>query len=415
MHSWLRLSASEVSGAGIVMGTAIGASMISLPLVSGVSGFWPATGLMMASYFYAIATLLLMLEVTLYSKDVDANIQTIAREHLGKVGELVCGLAYILLLYVISTSYIAGCGELLYEMLGVERSPLSASWCMVVFTVAFGLVAFRGVSLLDKINQLLLAGLCVSYLGLLVAGFPYVRLEYLSGGNIRYLASSIPVMVTAFASHFVVPSLRKNFSPHPSSLKKMIWIGSTIPLVFYLVYESLLVAMLPYSGHEGLFAVTASASPLAKLQQILAKTPGSALPWLMNVFSNCAILTSFVGVAMSISDFLQDGLVLKEDMPFKSLLVAAITLGPPLCFALVIPEESPGFIIAQDYSGLFLVLIFGVLTVLMAWQARYRSQLASAYRVPGGKSGLVLILCLSVGIMYTVLGNSFKWLPSPRP
>lgn len=57
MHSWLRLSASEASGAGIVMGTAIGASMISLPLVSSVAGFWPATGLMVASYFYPIATL----------------------------------------------------------------------------------------------------------------------------------------------------------------------------------------------------------------------------------------------------------------------------------------------------------------------------------------------------------------------
>ncbi|MEC8460680.1 MAG: aromatic amino acid transport family protein [Pseudomonadota bacterium] len=413
--SWFKLSSNEVSGIGIVAGTAIGASMISLPLVSGVAGFWPATGVMIASYAYAIITLLLILEVTLYSRNPDANIQSIAREHLGRVGEVIAWTAYIFLLYVISTSYIAGCGELFYDMIGGSRGPLSQSWCIVIFTIAFGFVAFRGVSLLDKINQLLLIGMMASYIGLLFAVSPYVKLEYLSGGNISFLASSIPVTVTAFASHFVVPSLRKNFSQSALSLKKMIWIGSTIPLAIYLVYEFMLVAIFPYSGNEGLLAVASSASPLAKLQQVLGRSEGSYLPFLISAFSNCAILTSFLGVAISISDFLQAGLGIKDNMPFKSLLIALITLGPPMFLALIIPEDSPGFIIAQDYSGLLLVFIFGILTTLMAWRARYYTQLQSEYRIPGGKLGLIVIFIVSLGIIYTVLGNSFKWLPSPRP
>lgn len=413
--SWIKLNANEISGSCIVLGTAIGASMISLPLVSGVAGFWPATAIIIASYVYAIVTLLLTLEVTLYSKDPGANIQSIAYEHLGWAGETVCWIAYILLLYVIATGYIIGCGELLYDMLGGELSPLSPAWCMIVFTIAFGLVAFRGISVLDKINQLLILAMFGSYIGLLFAVSPYVRLEYLSGGHIKFLASSIPVTITAFASHFVIPSLRKNFSQDPLSLKKMIWIGSSIPLIIYLVYEFMIVAILPYAGSEGMLSVASSPSPLATLQRILSHSEGSHLPLLINIFSNCAILTSFLGIAMSISDSLQDRFKIQDNHPFKSLLSALVTLAPPLLLALLIPEDSPGFIIAQDYSGLFLVLIFGILTTIMAWLARYHSQQPSNYRLPGGRFALILIFLVSLGIIYTVFGNSFKWIPSPRP
>jgi len=36
------MSSEERSGASIVAGTAIGASMLSLPFISGVGGFYPA-------------------------------------------------------------------------------------------------------------------------------------------------------------------------------------------------------------------------------------------------------------------------------------------------------------------------------------------------------------------------------------
>lgn len=407
------LSASEVSGIGIVAGTAIGASMLSLPFVTGVSGFWFALALLTVSYFYSMATLLLWLEVTLYTKDSNANLITIAKERLGSVGERVAWFAYLFLLYAISMSYVAGGGDLLFSFFKALGTPMALGWCKLLYTLAFGAVAFRGVKVLDLANQVLLVGMLASYLGLVAIISPNMSLDYLSGGNAAYTWGGVPISVAAFACHFVVPSLRKNFSTNTKSLQKMLWIGCSLPLFIYILYEMMIISVLPFSGQDGLLAIAASATPLARMQEALGHN-GTTLPILISAFSNCALLTSFLGVVMALSDFIQDGMHISKSNPFKTLISAGITLGPPLLLALIMPKGSPGFIIALDYSGLLVAFLFGVLVVAMAWQARYCARLEGAYVMPGGKVALIVLATLSIGIMGAVVASSWKILPSPR-
>lgn len=408
----LGMSPEERSGASIVAGTAIGASMLSLPFISGVAGFFPACLTMIACYFFAIITLLLFLEVTFYCKDPDANIISMAHMHLGRAGEIVTWFCFLFLLYIISTSYVSGGAELLESIL----EPIVAVdtyLCMVIFTVLFGLVAFQGVSLLDKMNQILLLAMLLSYVGLIGTIGPHTQISYLSGGQPIYLLSSLPITIAAFASHFVVPSLRKNFSSDLSSLKKMLWIGSTIPLVIYLIYEYLIVALLPFEGAHGLYAIAKSASPLSALQKTLSQEGASMVPVLMNIFANCAILTSFLGVVLALSDFLEDGLKIHE-YKYPKLISAGLTLGPPLLISLIVPKESSGFLLALDLSGMFVTFLFGILPVIMVWKARYLEKLSSEFCIPGGKPGLIAIFVISALVILSVAANILGWLPSPR-
>ena len=408
----LGLNSEERSGASIVAGTAIGASMLSLPFISGVGGFIPACLIMVACYLFAIVTLLLFLEVTFYCSDTDANIISMAHMHLGKAGEVITWFCFLFLLYIISTSYISGGAELL-ESIVTPYWEIDTYVCMVIFTVIFGLVAFQGVALLDKINQVLLLALLLSYAGLIITIGPETQISYLSGGKPIYLISSIPITIAAFASHFVVPSLRKNFSANLASLKKMLWIGSTIPLVVYLVYQYLIVALLPFDGPDGLFTIAKSASPLSALQKTLASDGATTIPLLMNVFSNCAILTSFLGVVLALSDFLEDGLGLAK---YKNpqLVCALLTLGPPLLISIIVPKESSGFLLALDLSGLLVTFLFGILPVIMVWKARYVEKLSSVYTIPGGKLVLVIVFVVSLLVIFGVFANTFGYLPSPR-
>ena len=406
------LTSQERSGASIVAGTAIGASMLSLPFISGVAGFGPAVLMLVCCYLFAMATLLLVLEMALYSKDSDANIISMAHMHLGKIGEYTTWFCFLFLLYIISTSYISGGGELLQSLLE-PAIALDTYSCMVIFTVVFGLVAFRGVSLLDQMNQILLLAMMASYFGLIGTMGPYTKFEYLIGGKPIFLISSIPISIAAFASHFVVPSLRKNFSTDTKSLQKMLWIGSTIPLVIYLIYQYLIVALLPFEGANGLFSVAKSGSPLSALQKTLQQDGASMIPLLMNIFANCAILTSFLGVVLALSDFLEDGLDMQR-YAYPKLVSAGLTLGPPLLISLVVPKESSGFLLALDLSGLLVTFLFGILPVIMVWRARYVEALTTSYRLPGGKVALVVIFILSTIAIAAVLGNTFGMLPSPR-
>ncbi|MEC8881719.1 MAG: aromatic amino acid transport family protein [Pseudomonadota bacterium] len=408
----LGLNSEERSGASIVAGTAIGASMLSLPFISGVGGFIPACLIMVTCYLFAIITLLLFLEVTFYCSDTDANIISMAHMHLGKAGEVITWFCFLFLLYIISTSYISGGAELL-ESIVTPYWEIDTYICMIIFTVIFGLVAFQGVALLDKINQVLLLALLLSYAGLIIVIGPETKISYLSGGKPIYLISSIPITIAAFASHFVVPSLRKNFSANLTSIKKMLWIGSTIPLAVYLVYQYLIVALLPFDGPDGLFAIAKSASPLSALQKTLASDGATTIPLLMNVFSNCAILTSFLGVVLALSDFLEDGLGLAK---YKNpqLICALLTLGPPLLISIIVPKESSGFLLALDLSGLLVTFLFGILPVIMVWKARYVEKLSSVYTIPGGKVVLVVIFAVSLFVIFGVFANTFGYLPSPR-
>lgn len=408
----LGLSSEEQSGVSIVAGTAIGASMLSLPFISGVAGFIPACMMMVACFLFAITTLLLFLEVTCYCKESDANIISMAHMHLGKSGEILTWFCFLFLLYIISTSYVSGGAELLQSVME-PWVDIDTYACMIIFTVVFGLVAFQGVNLLDKMNQILLFAMLLSYVGLIGTIGPYTKISYLSGGKPIYLISSIPITIAAFASHFVVPSLRKNFSTNLESLKKMIWLGSIIPLVIYLIYEYLIVVLLPFEGANGLFAIAKSGSPLAALQKTLSADGSKAILLLMNIFANCAILTSFLGVVLALSDFLEDGLHIQK-YHYAKLISAALTLGPPLLVSLIVPKESSGFLIALDLSGLMVTFLFGMLPVIMVWRARYVENLQGEYQLPGGKIALIVIFIVSLLVCCGTAANALEWLPSPR-
>ena len=281
---------------------------------------------------------------------------------------------------------------------------------MTVFTILFGLVAFRGVYLLDIVNRVLTTILLLSFVMLVVSIAPYTNLNQLSGGELKYLPAGLSVTVAAFACHFVVPSLRKNFSSDVQSLKRMIWVGASLPLAIYLVYQFLIMSLLPHDGPGSLIAMASTGDPLQNLQETLTSSGATLVPNLIIVFANCAILTSFLGVVLAISDFLEDGLKLQKH-PHKQTICALLSLGPPFLMALLIGPG--GFTKALDYSGFLVNFLFGILPIMMAWNARYREKLSSTYQLPGGKTTLVLLLILCLWFMYNVFANTMQWLPTP--
>ena len=399
----------ELSGSAIVAGTAIGASMLALPFVTGAAGFWYASLGLISCYFYTMATLLLLLEVTMYCPNEDASIISMARMHLGGIGEMLTWIIFLFLLYIISTSYISGGGQLLTSLVKSVGYQIPKAWSMLIFTTLFGLVAFQGVRWLDSVNQFLTIILITSFVGLVVSIAPFISLDQLEGGSYKYIPASLSVTVAAFACHFVVPSLRKNFSNDILSLQRMLWIGASIPLFIYLVYEFLIIALFPYSGPGSLIEMAHQGDALELLQDTLLQNGATYVPIIINVFANAAILTSFLGVVLAISDFLEDGFNLK-DHPNKQLICAVLSLAPPFLMALLIGPS--GFTTALEYSGFLVNFLFVLLPIIMAYNARYVAKLDAAYQLPGGKTALALLTLLCMWFMYNVIANAMGWLPT---
>jgi len=95
------------SGVLLIGGTSIGAGMLALPVVTGLSGFFPAMVVNTVCWLFMLATGLLLLEATLWMKE-GANILSMTERILGPAGKVFGGGAFIFLYYCLLISYISG-------------------------------------------------------------------------------------------------------------------------------------------------------------------------------------------------------------------------------------------------------------------------------------------------------------------
>ena len=98
-----------IGGALLVGGTAIGAGMLALPVVTGMGGFLPSTVIFIICWIFSACTGLLLLEVCLWMPN-DANIISMVQHLLGPVGKIAAWILYIFLFYCLAIAYVDGRG-----------------------------------------------------------------------------------------------------------------------------------------------------------------------------------------------------------------------------------------------------------------------------------------------------------------
>lgn len=399
-------SHKSFGGILLVAGTSIGAGMLALPITTGVAGFFPSLALFLVCFAYMLMNLFILLEANLYSTELEANIISMS-ERLGFVGQATAWLSFLLLLYAAAAAYLSGGGSLIGKLinatLNAHISPTQGTW---IFMTGFGLIVFFGTTLIDYINRVLMIGLFVSYLALIIFVLPHVTWTNLNVYHPTYLWAAVPIVLLSFTSHIILPSLRTYLENNIVHLKKVLILGSIVPLVFYVVWQLLIVGVLPIAD---LFKISSGAHPVAALTSTL-KTD-LRLSWIaleVGAFSFFALVTSFLGVTLSLADFLADGFQIKRDVKGR-FIILSLTILPPLAFALYFPK---GFVIALSYAGVFVAILYGILPACMVWKARYTEKLKADYKIPGGKPVLVLSIIGGILAIIFQVAATMHWLPS---
>ena len=116
----------------------------------------------------------------------------------------------------------------------------------------------------------------------------------------------------------------------------------------------------------------------------------------LHVFSDLALLTSFLGVALGLFDYLAS-LFNRKDNWLGRLQTACITFLPPIVFALYYPE---GFVTALGYASIALAVLAIILPVFMVIKIRKQDANKSHYQAPGGQAGL--FICFLYGSVIIV-------------
>lgn len=377
-----------ISAMFLVAGTCIGGGMLALPIATGVSGFFPSIVIMLICWLAMTATALLLLEVSLWMEE-GVHIITMTSRILGLPGKIVSWGLYLFICYASIVAYTAGGGGLITKGFDTFLNlSLSKEIGCLLFIVLFGSIIDLGTRMVGRINAILFSAMIFAYFALIVTGIGEVQPERLRHSYWSYSLMAIPLTLTTFSFQTMVPSLTPYLKRHAKSLRLAIIGGTTITFVAYAIWQWLILGIVPVDGPNGLAEALRIGEP--PTQFLREHVVGSWVGTLAEYFAFFAIVTSFLGIALGLFDFLSDGLHIRKEGKGK-LLLAALIIIPTLIFA---TKFERVFLVAMESSGgIGDSILNGMIPVMMVWIGRYRRQFTGPYQMSGGKPALVAIFC----------------------
>ncbi|KAJ9508016.1 hypothetical protein QJQ45_021351 [Haematococcus lacustris] len=278
-------------------------------------GFLASAAALVGCCAYSVITGLLVAEVNLnIMREQGAggvSLVTMAQATLGQRAASVVSALYIFQHYSLLVAYISRSGEILSQDTGLP-SPLACT----LFAVPLGLACYALPGRqLDALNNSLVAGVVAVFMALVLLVLPGVQPDTLWVANWGAVPHTLPVLALAFVYQNVVPVVVKELEGDPGKIRASLLCGSLLPLAMFLVWEAVVLgSMGPAAATTAAAAAAVAGDPLEALQ---ASSP-VARP-LVDSFSLLAIVTSFIGFCLGLTDFLEDILSPRTQQPPHSL------------------------------------------------------------------------------------------------
>jgi tyrosine-specific transport protein len=382
-----------IGGILLIVGTSIGGGMLALPVANAATGFWQSSLFLLLCWLMMTLGAFFILEANLYLPP-NKHMVSMAAATLGIPGLAAAWLSYIFLLYTLLSAYISGGADVfgsLSKQIGIHLSAWQAS---TLFTIILGLVVYGGIRRVDLLNRGLMFGKLAAYFMLILLIAPHVQLRNFQGGNYHYVTGTIMILITSFGFAIIVPNLRDYFNDDIKQLKKVVLIGSFIPLLCYLAWDAVIIGSLPSTGEQGIAALIHNPHTTSALAATLTNTVQNTLiSSLFNFFTSICMLTAFLGVSLCLISFLADGLNMEQHGK-EGVALFLLTFLPPLLVVIYYPGA---YIHALGYAGIFCVILLLLLPALMTLYGRKKFH--SRYLVPGGKITQWTVIAFSIVLL----------------
>lgn len=388
--NWSKLA----GGTLLVSGTTIGAGLLGLPATCAFMGFYPSVLLFLVVWLFMLCTGMFFVDIACDMKK-KANIISMAEATIGRWGMALSWISYLLLLYSLMALYLTGSATIFRDgiglLFGVEINSFLSTF---ILPLLFGWLIYLGTYGVDIINRVLMFGLIASYL-LLASFLPgHIEVANLQHYSFPAMIFALPFIVTSFGYHIIIPTLGPYMKYDKRSMLMAVVFGSILSLLINTLWQFLVLGVVPLASLAEVWrADTPITSVLADV--VHSSTLGTGI-YLFSIF---AILTSFLGVALSLADFLIDGLKIKKGWEGR-LLAIVLTFVPPLIF---ISTYSSGFLLALGYAGAFVAILLIFIPSAMVWKLKghrfYKSLL--------GRALLLVVSAFSFAVIIVNILN--KW------
>lgn len=253
----------------------------------------------------------------------------------------------------------------------------------VVFTLIFGVLMFS-YRISDYANRIFVVLKFVFFTAAVVIMLFYVNPSYLKEVPLSFSAFIFawPTLLPSFGFHNIIPVIYEYQKGDVKSLKKSILIGSLSVLIVYIIWILLALALIPQQGlhsYQLLFS-SDNNTPVGLATEIRQVSNSALLETGLNAFIHIAIITSFIGVGISLMHYIRD-LFSRYNRQIGNIVLGLICFVPPLVFTVFYPR---GFILALQYAAIFAVIIFVYTPAFLSRKADLKVYYSNIYVISMG-------------------------------
>lgn len=377
----------------LVGGTCIGGGMLALPVATGISGFIPSIVIMFLCWLAMTSSALFLLEVNLWMNKEDAHIITMASAILGPIGKIICWLLFLFISYASIVAYAAAGGQFFSDGIQfLSGIKISQEMSILSFIILFGAVIYLGTKIVGRVNTILFIAMIASYLALVTSGIQEIKKDLLGHGYWKTSIFAIPLLLTSFSFQTMLPSLTPYLHRNAKALRWAIVGGTGIAFIVYLIWLWLVLGVVPIQGPNSLIEALEAGEPITQFFRHHVKS--DLVSTIAEFFAFFALVTSFLGMALGLFDFLSDGLKIKKT-GLGHVILGLLIVVPTYIFAAYFKRI---FLLALDTSGGFGdTILNGMIPILMVWIGRYYLRFPDENRTFGGKPYLGLIFLFFLG------------------
>lgn len=400
-------------GIVLVAGGAIGAGMFALPMLSaGAWVYWSLIGLTVVWAFTILSAYTLNKIHFSLCENKHTNITTsssfnsIVNAALNKPWAMLNNISFVFIMTILMYAYsTAGAGIIAYSLESLNLSSIpDRQWLSIIFVTSIATLIFVGTSIVSRTTSIFLIIMAVTFTLVVMGVFPYTSAQKLTfnAPTFSYLPNALPAYVTAFACAGLVPTLVRHYPDRPQHVLYSVIGGSLIALFCYAIW---LIVTMGAIGRENFASVIENGNNISALIESLVDNgvdPNTQI-W-VTVLSHIAIITSFLGVSLSLMHFIQDRLLLGQSKLHK-LLTLLCCFVPPLSASIIYPY---GFTHAISFAGLFVAFSFFILPGLMAQSLR-RKGILQTKLIYG-----YLLIIFGLIILFVKSASLLSWLPLLR-
>lgn len=385
----------------IVIGTQIGAGILAIPIITAELGFPLAFLLMLFSWLLMTYTALLISDIALHMPK-GTSFGRMAKTTLGLPGAIISWLSFILLLYTISVAYISAASSAFNHLITTIPQSLWA----IIFVGLFAIVTLLGTGSVDWVNRALLSIKLFFLIVVCLILFRFVNLPNLKDHafNTITLLLAIPVLITSFTSHIIVPPLVDYLNRDKKAIFRVMLIGSTIPFILYILWEIAVLGTLPLNGPvsfmQSIFSHKAVANTnIGDVLTALSEKIGHAhiAKFCINIFTDISVMTSYLGVSLALYHFVKDSFKIDhiKSKFFQKIITAVLCFAIPLIIVLFDPNL---FIIAISYVGVFVCVMFLLLPIAMGIKLKSQ-KVALHYKLSRQYYIWIIVFVAGIGVI----------------